>query len=192
MTTAPLEISEKLYTVEEWLDLEKRSEVRHEYYYGKLIAMAGGAKRANIIVHNLVKLMDDHLFEHGYETFSDDVKAQVVPGGIYRYPDVVVAPLVDDDDEYIVKLPVMMCEVASQQSANRDRVKKRKEYQQIPTLWYYLILSQDEMWVEMHSKLEGGNWVTNYFTEPNDAIHLERLSLKLTLSDIYKRTNIHP
>jgi Uma2 family endonuclease len=34
-----IETAEKIYTVEEWLELEKVSESRHEYYYGKLITM---------------------------------------------------------------------------------------------------------------------------------------------------------
>ena len=53
----------------EWLELEKNAEVRHEFYYGKLIPMAGEAKKANRISKTLVKLMDDHLLEHGYEAF---------------------------------------------------------------------------------------------------------------------------
>lgn len=34
MTTAP-GTTEKLYTVEEWLEFEKTAEIRHEYYFGK-------------------------------------------------------------------------------------------------------------------------------------------------------------
>jgi len=41
--------AEKLYTVAEWLELEKSAELRHEFYYGNLIPMAGEAKRANIL-----------------------------------------------------------------------------------------------------------------------------------------------
>jgi len=42
MTTTPA-VTEKRYTVEEWLEFEKTAEVRHEYYFGKLIPMAGEA-----------------------------------------------------------------------------------------------------------------------------------------------------
>jgi hypothetical protein len=38
-----LAVTEKRYTVEEWLELEKTAELRHEYYFGKLIHRAGKA-----------------------------------------------------------------------------------------------------------------------------------------------------
>ncbi len=41
--TTTLAVTEKRYTVEEWLEFEKTAEVRHEYYFGKLIPMPGEA-----------------------------------------------------------------------------------------------------------------------------------------------------
>jgi Uma2 family endonuclease len=190
--TVSLEIPEKLHSVEEWLKLEKISDVRHEYYYGKLIPMAGEAKRANRISINLSKLLDDPLYEKGYVTFAHDVKAEVVPGGIYRYPDFIVAPISDEEDDYIVKQPVMLVEVASEESNYRDRVRKRKEYFKISSIWYYLIVSQDVMWAELHLKNEDERWETQYFTEPDDTIELKRFDIKFSLSDVYHRIKMEP
>ncbi len=186
MTTAP-DTAEKLYTVEQWLEFEKTAEVRHEYYFGKLIPMAGEAKRANRIANNLIKQLDDHLYERGFEIFDHDIKAEVVPNGVYRYPDLVVAPVVDDEHDYIVKHPVLMAEVTSDQSGQRDRIKKRKEYLAIPSLWYYLVADQDEMLVELHIRGEGNRWETQYFTEPDDMIRLSRFELEFPLKAVYMR-----
>ncbi len=186
MTIGTLDITERQFTVEEWLEFEKQAEVRHEYYYGKLIPMPGEAKKANRISKTLVKLMDDHLLEQGYEAFYLDVKAEVLPNGIYRYPDMVVAPISDNEHEYIVKQPIMLVEVASEDSSYRDRVKKRKEYFKIPSLRYYLIISQDDVWIELHIKLDDGNWTTRYYTEPEDVVELEKFKLKLDVAAIYK------
>ncbi len=188
--TATLEILEKRYTVSEWLELEKRSEIRHEFYYGKLIPMAGESKQANLVSKNLLRKIELPLIEKNFETYVHDVKAEVVPNGIYRYPDVVVAPNVDDEDEYIVKHPVFMAEVASQNSRHRDRVRKRKEYFKIPSMWYYLVIFQDEMMAELHAKNEDGTWGTQWFTEPTDVIELPRFDLKIVLSDIYWRIKL--
>ncbi|HFA50821.1 MAG TPA: Uma2 family endonuclease [Bacteroidetes bacterium] len=187
MTTAPIEIKEKTYTVKEWLELEKHSDIRHEYYYGKLIPMAGEAKRANILAGNIKKHLDDPLYEKGFLIYDHDVKAEVVPEGIYRYPDLVAAPIDDDEDEYIVKQPVMMAKVASEKSGFRDRVKKRKEYLNIKTMKYYLIVSQNEMWVVLHSRGSTGNWETQYLTEPEDVAELTDFGICISLADIYKR-----
>ncbi len=189
--TTTLEISEKIYSVAEWLELEKHSEIRHEFYYGKLIPMAGEAKRANKIAKNILKLIDDPLIEKRFEVFSHDVKAEVVPNGIYRYPDLVVAPDVDDEDDYIVKHPVMMVEVASKDSKTRDRIKKRKEYLEIPSMWYYLIIDQDEMLAELHVRNENGQWARGlHLTEASDLIDLPKFNIKFELGEIYKRVKL--
>lgn len=186
MTTAPI-TTEKLYTVEEWLEFEKTAEVRHEYYYGKLIPMPGEAKRSNIIAGNIKRKLDEPLYEKGFQIFDHDVKTEVVFGGIYRYPDLVAAPVVDDEHEYIVKHPVLMAEVASDLSGQRDRIKKRKEYLAIPSLWYYLIADQDEMLVELPFRGEDGRWETAYFTEPDEVIRLDRFDLEFPLKVVYER-----
>lgn len=186
MTTAP-GTTEKLYTVEEWLEFEKTADVRHEYYFGKLIPMAGEAKRANIIAGNIKRQLDVPLYEKGFQIFDHDVKAEVIPGRIYRYPDLVVAPVVDDEHDYIVKHPDLMAEVASDQSGQRDRIKKRKEYFDIPSLWYYLVADQDETLVELHIRGEDNRWETQYFTEPDDVIRLSRFDLEFPVAAIYER-----
>lgn len=190
MNIAPIDVNEKIYSIEEWLEFEKHAEIRHEYVYGKLIPMAGESKRANIIAGNIRKKSDDPLFAKGFQIYDHDIKAEVVPGGIYRYPDLVVAPVVDDEHEYIVKHPVLMVEVASSDSGQRDRVKKRKEYLQIPSLWYYIVADQDEMLVELHTRSENGLWSTLYFTEPDDEVAMQRIGLSLKLSDIYDRVQL--
>jgi len=183
-------VAERLFTVEEWLEFEKRSEIRHEFYFGQLIPMPGEAKDANRIAKNFVKKLDDELLSKGFETFSHDIKAEVLPNGIYRYPDLVVAPLVDDEHDYIVKHPVLLLEVASTESAYRDRVKKRKEYHQVAYLWYYMIVSQDEISVELHQRNEDSTWDIQYFTEADDEIALPRLGVSLKVSDLYARIKL--
>ncbi len=186
------EISERLFTVQEWLDFEKTAEQRHEFYFGKLIPMAGEAKRANIIAANIRKAIDDPLYAKGFQLFDHDIKAEVLPDGIYRYPDLVAAPVIDDEDDYIVKHPVFMAEVASEGSGHRDRVRKRVEYLRIASLWYYLIADQDEMLLELHVRGEDGRWEPpQYFTEPDEMVTLPRFELEFKVSDVYQRVKIN-
>ncbi len=179
--------AEKFYTVAEWLHLEKSAELRHEFYYGKLFLLSGGSKRANRITSNLIEILDVSLYAKGFEIFDHDVKAEVVPNGIYRYPDLVVAPIADDEDDYIVKHPVLLAEVASEGSSQRDRIKKRREYLEIPSLWYYLIVNQNEMLAELHLRDNDGRWMQYYFTEPEEIIELSRFELSFPLSAVYER-----
>lgn len=188
--TLPIEIKEKKYTVKEWLELEKESDVRHEFYYGKRVSLNSGSKQANRLIANIFKLTDDAIYRKGIEAYTHDVVTEVMADHIYRYPDLVVAPISDDEDEYIVKQPVLMAEIASKKSSHRDKVKKRREYFEIETMKYYLIVSQDEMWVVLHTRGESGNWETQYLTEPEDIVDLKEFDLQMNLATIYKRVKL--
>ena len=52
-----LTVSEKIYTVTEYFELEKTSEVKHEFVEGHLIEMPGEKKIANRIAGSLYALL---------------------------------------------------------------------------------------------------------------------------------------
>ncbi len=175
----------KTWTVEEYLELEKNSEIKHEYYFGKLIEMAGEAKRANNIVNNCLEIMRKPLRKRAVDTFTHKVKLVVDPEFIYRYPDLVAAPVADDEDDFMVLQPVLALEVASENSAYRDGVTKMLEYTKLPTLQYYLIIYQDKMLVTFHRNKKG-KWLSQTLTKLTDVVSLDLFDLKFSLADIYE------
>jgi Uma2 family endonuclease len=180
-----LGVAEKIqYTVEEYFELEKNSEIRHEFYYGKLIEMPGESKQANLIANNILVEWQKPLKKKGYHIYVKDVKTQVKTSAIYRYPDLVIAPKTDDADDYLIKQPVLIVEVASDDSMSRDSGTKLKEYSNLPTLQYYIIVYQEEMMVQLYSRTDK-NWSFEIFDMPTDVIHCPFLNIKITLSDIY-------
>ncbi len=179
------EVLERTYTVEEYLKLEKTSEVKHEYFYGKLIPMAGEKRKANRIVGNIYLAWGSTLLQQGFDLFSHDVKAGIDPKHLYRYPDLMVAPLNPEaGDDYVVFDPVLLVEVASEDSWSKDRSKKLKEYTGIPSVLYYLLVFQEEMYVELHARM-GDKWSFDIFTEPDDIISIPKLSVDISLAQIY-------
>jgi Uma2 family endonuclease len=177
----------KLYTVEEYLELEKNSEIRHEYHYGKLIEMPGEAKNANRIALNILFKWFKNLELLNYEIFTHSVITEIKKQNIYRYPDLVVAPESDDYDKYIIKLPVIMVEVASDGSWKTDTVIKLKEYTAISTLKYYFIVFQEEMLVQLCVRSEDNRWTFEFFEAADDLIHIPAFNLSITLSEIYNK-----
>jgi Uma2 family endonuclease len=178
-------VAEKIYTVEEYFELEKNSDIRHEYHYGKLIDMPGESKIANRIAQNIIAIWRTPLLKKGFEIYAHDVKAQVKRRGIYRYPDIIVTPETDDD-EYLIEQPVIMVEVASMDSMKRDSVTKLKEYTAIPSMKYYLIVSQDEMSVQFYYRKDQ-DWTYTFFETPEEIIVLPSFSLEIPLADVYDR-----
>ncbi len=180
-----IQAAEKLYTVEEYFELEKKSDIRHEYVYGKLIAMSGETKIANKIAGNCYKFFDNTLNNDVFETFIHDVKL-MVDTKLYRYPDLVIVPVTDDTDPYATTQPILIIEVLSDSTESIDRGDKLRQYSNLPSLQYYLLLSQTEPVVEIYTR-EGNRWILEFFTSLEDVIPLSALETTLSLQSIYKR-----
>ena len=56
------QVAEKKYTVSEYLKMEERSEIRHEYYDGEIFAMAGTTMNHNRIVGRVRSFLERFFF----------------------------------------------------------------------------------------------------------------------------------
>ena len=180
---------EKLYTVDEYFELEKHSNIRHEFYYGKLIAMPGESKNANEIAGNCYVTFRQSLRKHGFRVFIQDVHTVVKGNKIYRYPDVVVADEEGDSDTHNIKKPRILVEVISETSKYRDRVTKLQEYSKLPSLEYYIVVDQDTVNVEVYSRKKN-DWAYQLLENLSDVIDLSALGTSLSLATIYENIKI--
>jgi len=178
-------------SVAEYIEGENLSEIRHEYIYGEVYAMAGGSTRHNRIVNNIGFQIDNRLRNSRCETFTENVKLHADEQTFY-YPDVMV----DCDDvpssAFYREKPVLLVEVLSPSTERIDRNEKLTVYKTIPTLHEYLIVSQEKIMVEVHRKLENGEWQAEIYDEINDEIRLDSIDFNLFLSEIYRRVDLTP
>jgi Uma2 family endonuclease len=180
-----LTVAEKIYTVEEYFELERNSEVKHEFVEGQLIEMPGEKRIANRVAGSIYALLLQLLNHKVFEIYIQDVKLSTVKNKRYRYPDVMVVPVVDDEDDDMVHQAVLIAEVLSPSTEKTDRNDKLKEYSKIPSVQYYLLVSQEETVIELY-KRNGNIFEYSFFTERIDIIDLPFFDIKLTLEDIYK------
>jgi Uma2 family endonuclease len=182
-------IQKKYISVEEYFEMEKQSEIRHEYYDGEVFAMAGTSLNHNRIVQNIAGILRPIFRPKGCEVLLESVKLEAIKRFYYPYPDLMLTCDVDDiDAEYIIKSPTLIIEVLSKSSMARDRISKLRRYKNIPSLQYYLIVSQYEFLVELYSRVEDStSWLYDVYENETDIINFEKLDLKLSLSDIYDR-----
>ena len=177
---------EKIYTFEEYLELEKIAEIRHEFVNGKLISMPEETKKANLIAGNLYLIFRANLDDKHLASYFQDVRLEVENGRRYRYPDVVIAPSADDEDELAVKLPVIIVEVLSKSTASIDTNEKLEEYIKIPSLSHYLIVAQDKVSVQVYSR-DKVFWQFKTYNSKEEMIILKDLSLEIEVKEIYKK-----
>lgn len=182
---AEVAISEKKYTVEEYFEFEKTSEIRHEYVNGVLIPMPGESKIANKICRKIVRLLEDKLNAKVFEIFNHDVRTMLNVAKLYRYPDIVVAPIIDDEDTHAVTKPILIAEIFSDNSIKTDTIDKLKEYSSLPTMQYYLIVSQTESFIEVYSR-NNDKWEFTHFSNLDEKIPLPQLNAELLMKDIFE------
>ncbi|MEP8511602.1 Uma2 family endonuclease, partial [Enterobacter kobei] len=77
-------------TVEEYIQFETTSEVRHEYINGQLVEMPGENKLNGKIAAFLSAYLMLLLEESGYIVYSHDIKVAIPNENKYYYPDLVV------------------------------------------------------------------------------------------------------
>lgn len=93
-------MQEKQYTLEEYFELEYQSEVRHEFFDGKIVPVTYTSKNHGRIVNNISRLLSNCLLETRFEVYSGDRMLHVPDCNQVYYPDVVILPEEVDTHDY--------------------------------------------------------------------------------------------
>jgi Uma2 family endonuclease len=184
---AQTQVSPQLYTVEQYQALEEGSQERHEFYQGEILAMSGGTANHNELCLNCASELRQAARKNGCRVFTENVQLEVAEGIQYTYPDVMVT--CHDEDvtaERTMRHPVLLIEVLSPSTADRDRVWKLFRYQRLASLRHYLLVSQQYQAVEWYHRAdEGSEWQRALLTLPEEAVEIPELGTRLLLTDIY-------
>lgn len=182
----------KYYTVEEYFQHEEESESRSVFFEGELFPVAATTKRHNKIVTNLVRTFIPFFEERDCAVFAENVKVEAIENRYYPYPDIILTCDPNDDaDNLVVKKPTLLIEVLSPGTESDDRSFKWLRYRKIPSLRYYLLVSQSEILVEMFSRNDNNSlWLFQDFTDIQDVIKFDNLDFELPLQVIYDKIQL--
>ena len=173
------------WPVEQYLALERGSDVRHEYLDGIVCARAGGSQRHSALCGPIGGLLFAALRGGPCRVYTSDLKVRVGPTR-YFYPDVSVgceagAPSAEAD---WLAAPGLVVEVLSDSTAAYDRGDKRLAYQALPSLRHLLLVETERRLVEVHRRAEGGLWTVRQFGA-GEVIELPDPGARLAVDDIY-------
>lgn len=171
-----------LITPEEYLEGEQYSDIKHEYVDGHIYAMVGSSSAHNLIAGNLLTLLKNHLRGKPCQAFISDMKARI--NNIFYYPDVMVACDPQDRHDYYREHPILIIEVLSPSTTQRDSHDKRNVYQSIASLREYVLVSQDMMAVRIYRRSWEG-WSLESCLE-GDKVRLTSVDLELPIEAIYE------
>ena len=183
-------IAKTKLTPEEYLEFERKSEIKHEYFDGEIFAMSGAKRNHNKITTNLSGLVWQHLKSKNCENYSSDMRVFVPETGLYTYPDLVVVcgePKFKDDVFDTLLNPVLLIEVLSDSTEGYDRGKKFQHYRSIESLQEYVLVAQDEARIEKYVKRGDGFW---FFTEAvgiESEIEFASIECRIALGEVYDK-----
>ena len=179
-------------TPEEYLDWERKSDTKHEYLRGEIIAMSGASREHSLIVTNISGELYIQLKEGVCEVHTNDMRVRTHPETSYFYPDVVVVcgePRFENNAFDTLLNPIVLVEVLSPSTQAYDRGEKFKNYQQLTSLQEYILVSQDEVHIE-HYRRQETQWKLTEFRSLENVLSLSAIECELSLEDIYRRVEL--
>jgi Uma2 family endonuclease len=175
---------------EEYLAMERKSEIKHEYFAGEMFAMVGASKRHNLITANIIRVLGNQLLERPCNVYPSDMRVKVSATGKHTYPDVVVAcaeeKFADAENDTLLN-PVVIIEVLSASTEAYDRGKKFEHYQAIESLTEYLLVAQDPYRIEQYVRQSDKAWRYAEYHAVEDVVRLDVIGCELALKDVYAK-----
>lgn len=180
------------YTPQEYLELERKAQTKSEFYRGEIFAMSGASKEHNAIAANVLALIWNQFRGRPCQVYGSDMRVKVDWSGLYTYPDVsALCGEAEFDDEHVDTLlnPQVLVEVLSPSTEDYDRGGKFELYRQLPSLRDYVVVAQDRIFVEHHTRQDDGSWRLVDFRDKSDEIAIEGIDCRLRLEDVYDKVS---
>jgi Uma2 family endonuclease len=162
----------KHWTPQEYLEMERHSVEKHEFFDGEVFLMAGASLEHNLVVGGLLAALRAAVGEKCMVLPSDQ-RLHVPSIGLYTYADATVVcgeARLNEDNPPALLNPQVICEVLSDSTESYDRGKKFSMYRTIEGFTDYLLLSQDQPIIEHYRRQPAGGWLLQEIRQ--GAVHL--------------------
>ncbi len=181
--------AKKYVTLEEYFLLEESSEEeKYEYFEGEVTAMAGASQPHNQIVSNLIREVGSFLKKKGCNIYPSDFRVTTPAKSNYFYPDATIVCGNTEKQEGVFDTlmnPVVIFEVVSKYSENRDRGYKFFAYQQIPSLQEYVLIDSRKQVAEVIRRQADGLWKFDKYHPSDNVFALNSIKYQMSFEDIY-------
>lgn len=177
---------ERYFTPEEYFAWEEQQLERHDLIDGRVYAMSGGTQNHSAIKLNIASLIKTHLRGSKCRVFNSDLKVNILYTSNYTYPDLSVT--CDDRDRenaLYISYPCLIVEVLSDSTEAYDRGKKFEKYRRNPNLIDYVLVSSDEIAIDIYHKNDAGDWLILSY-RAGDRVELKSIGLSLPIEQFYE------
>ena len=183
----------KFYSIQEYLEMEKDSIEKHEYYKGEIFAMAGAGSIHNIIFKNTLGNLFIALKGKGCQPYGSDMRIHIPENSLFTYPDIsiICGDIINSgEDEDTATQPTVIIEILSPSTKNYDRGQKFMLYRAIPVLKEYILIDSESIHAEHFAINKEGLWQLKEHNNPEEKIIIESVNVQLMLQDVYEGTKL--
>jgi Uma2 family endonuclease len=192
-----------LYTVEQYLEMERASKERREYIDGYVYKMAGESTEHSTINANVIAILVAQLRGKPRRAFSPNMKIRSGPffkeqktnKGMFSYAGVSVVcgePQFHDKFQDVLINPTVIIEILSKSTEGFDRDEKFRRYlTHIPFLQDYVLVHQTMPWIQVYSRHPDG-WLMTDAVGLEGAIRIPSIDCHLSMSEVYDRVELPP
>ncbi|MEZ4670567.1 MAG: Uma2 family endonuclease [Anaerolineae bacterium] len=176
---------------EEYLRMERQSDIKHEYFHGEIFAMSGASEEHNLITSSTHAALYPLALKRGCKIYPSDLRVRIPATGLYTYPDISIVcgtPQFEDDEVDTLLNPTIIIEVLSPSTEKYDRGKKFQHYRTLESLQEYILISQDSVRVEHFVKQES-QWLLLDANGLDSALTLPSIDGTVMLRNIYEQVS---
>jgi Uma2 family endonuclease len=178
---------------EEYLEMERGSSEKHEYYNGYVITMSGARLKHNQIAANLIAMIGSHLKDKNCQVLPADMRVATPNRDAYIYPDATIVcgePVLEDDKFDTLLNPSVVFEIWSPSTQKNDMGYKLLFYQHIHSLKEYIMIDSVKRFAQVVRKQPDGAWRFEDITGTNDSLFINTVNMNLSFDDIYRNTGL--
>ena len=179
------------FSVEQYLDLERKSLEKSELINGEIYSMTGTTRKHNRIALNLASYLDNILKTKSCRVYISDLRVHVEKTNLITYPDLVITcgeEILRDSYKDTILNPKCIIEILSESTEKYDRGEKFSHYQKIESLEEYILVSQDSFKVESFLRSTKETWVYTCLEGIESVLSILSIGEEVSLGEVYRDT----
>jgi Uma2 family endonuclease len=174
------------FTPEEYFVWEAQQLEKHELINGRVYAMTGGTRNHSDIAGNIMTIFKTHLRGSGCKVYNSDCRINIIGTNDFTYPDLsVTCDQRDKKHPLYITYPCLIVEVLSPTTEAYDRGKKFARYRRNPNLIDYVLVSSEEMAIDIYHKNQAGDWLILSY-RAGDTVEFQIINLRVPIEQIYE------
>ena len=185
--------SKQKMSIQEYLEFEKNSIDKHEYYRGEIFIRAGAMPKHNVIFKNVFGSVAMHLKGKSCQPYGSDLRINIPENTLFTYPDISIICgdiVTSEHDEDTATQPIVLIEILSKRTKDYDRGSKFKLYRDIPTLKEYILIDSESISIEAFSINQNNHWELKEYKTVENTLSIATIDFQLPLIEIYEGTKL--